>query len=35
MYHDGYGYRSGTNELIRENLKWIVKIAEKFIPAPK
>ena len=35
MYHDGYGYRSGTNELIRENLKWIVKIAEKFVPAPK
>ena len=24
MYHDGYGYRSGTNELIRQNLKWIV-----------
>jgi len=25
MYHDGYGYRSGTNELIRQNLKWVVE----------
>jgi len=33
MYHDGYGYRSGTNELIRENLKWIVKKAEKLVPS--
>jgi SAM-dependent methyltransferase len=27
MYNDNYGYRSGTNELIRNNLKWIVNVA--------
>lgn len=29
MYHDGYGYRSGTNEIIRENLAWIVSLAKE------
>ena len=35
MYHDGYGYRSGTNELIQENLKWIVSLGRDFVPEPK
>ena len=35
MYHDGYGYRSGTNELIKENLAWIVEKSRNFVPSPK
>lgn len=35
MYHEGYGYRSGTNELIRDNLRWIVKKAENLVPSAK
>jgi hypothetical protein len=35
MYHDGYGYRSGTNELIRENLSWIVSKGLSFVPSAK
>ena len=34
MYHDGYGYRSGTNELIKANLKFIVETGLKFNPKP-
>jgi NDP-4-keto-2,6-dideoxyhexose 3-C-methyltransferase len=30
MYHDGYGYRSGVNELIRTNLKMIVELGIEF-----
>jgi NDP-4-keto-2,6-dideoxyhexose 3-C-methyltransferase len=33
MYHDGYGYKSGTNELIRANLKWIVETGLKHAPS--
>lgn len=35
MYHDGYGYRSGTNEMIKENLKWVVETGLKHIPNAK
>jgi hypothetical protein len=35
MYHDGYGYRSGTNELIRENLRWLVETGLKLNPDAK
>ncbi len=30
MYHDGYGYRSGVNELIRSNLKMIVDLGVEY-----
>ena len=32
MYHDGYGYRSGVNELIKQNLQQIVDIAKNRVP---
>jgi NDP-4-keto-2,6-dideoxyhexose 3-C-methyltransferase len=35
MYHDGYGYRSGVNEIIVKNLKMLVDYAYSFIPTPK
>ena len=35
MYHDGYGYRSGVNEIIVKNLKMLVNYANGFIPNPK
>ena len=35
MYHDGYGYRSGVNEIIVSNLKMLVDYAYSFIPDPK
>jgi hypothetical protein len=34
MYHDGYGYRSGVNEIIVSNLKMLVNYAYSFIPDP-
>jgi hypothetical protein len=35
MYHDGYGYRSGVNEIIVKNLKMLVNYAGSFIQNPK
>jgi len=35
MYHDGYGYKSGVNEALRENLSRVVQKALEFIPNPK
>jgi len=35
MYHDGYGYRSGVNEIIVSNLKMLVDYAYSFIPNPQ
>ena len=35
MYHDGYGYRSGINEIIVKNLKMLVNYALSFVPQPK
>lgn len=34
MYHDGYGYRSGINEIIVRNLTMLVNYATKFVPNP-
>ena len=35
MYHDGYGYRSGVNEQIRNNLEMLVNIAFNHIDDTK
>lgn len=35
MYHDGYGYRSGVNELIRANLKMLVDTGLEYITKPQ
>lgn len=35
MYHDGYGYRSGINEIIVRNLTLLVKYASTFVDSPK
>jgi NDP-4-keto-2,6-dideoxyhexose 3-C-methyltransferase len=34
MYHDGYGYMSGINEIIVRNLQMLVNYALSFIPQP-
>ena len=34
MYHDGYGYRSGVNEIIVKNLTRLVNLALKINPNP-
>jgi NDP-4-keto-2,6-dideoxyhexose 3-C-methyltransferase len=35
MYHDGYGYRSGVNELIRANLQMLVDTGLEFVAKPQ
>ena len=35
MYHDGYGYRSGVNEIIRANLKMLVDTGLEYVTKPQ
>lgn len=35
MYHEGYGYKSGVNELIVQNLREIVEIGKSIHPSSK
>ena len=35
MYHDGYGYKSGVNEKLRENLRDLVKYGDSLNPNAK